>query len=485
MKIKALAAAFCAVTALFVSAASGKPASTNAAIQKQRLIVMTDMGADPDDSMSMVRLMLYSNEIDIEGLIATTSVWMKTDIHPDGIRSVIRAYGKARANLLQHETGFPKPETLLSRVATGQPGYGIAETGPGKDSMGSELIIRALKSPDPRPLWVAAWGGTNTLAQALIKIRATNSTAEADRLTSKLRVYTISDQDDSGAWIRRNFPNVFYVFSPGTYAFATWTAINAVIPETDNTTISNAWLRDHIQQNHGPLGAAYPDVAYGMEGDTPSILNLIPNGLNVPDHPDYGGWGGRYELYKPAPSSTDKEVNGGIPIEPETRPVWANATDTFLPYVPAPYGGAFVPSKKSFHGFQETLWRWRDDFQNDFAARMDWTVKPYAKANHPPVPVLDHPDHLTVHSGEAILLSATASYDPDGDSLSYQWFQYPEAGSYKQIIKSYGAENTIRGGYPAPEVTKPETVHFILRVTDKGSPALTRYKRIIVTILPK
>jgi hypothetical protein len=33
-----------------------------------------------------------------------------------------------------------------------------------------------------------------------------------------------------------------------------------------------------------------------------------------------------------------------------------------------------------------TLWRWRDDFQNDFAARMDWCTMTYKEANHPPVP---------------------------------------------------------------------------------------------------
>lgn len=491
MRVKFLAAALCAAVfacpvmaspAQHNSSAAGTPGDTPQ-MQKPRLIVLTDMWADPDDSMSMVRLMLYANEMDIEGLIATTSVWMKTETHPEGIRSVIRAYGKARANLLLHEGGYPREDTLLSLVVTGQPGYGLAATGEGKDTAGSDRIIRALEAPDPRPLWVTAWGGTNTLAQALLRIRATHSPAQTERLVAKLRVYTISDQDDSGAWIRKNFPGLFYVFSPGPYADATWTAMNTVIPDIDNSVISNNWLRTHIQQNHGPLGAAYPDVAYGTEGDTPSFLGLIPNGLNVPDHPDYGGWGGRYERYTPQMTGPT-EVTGGIPMEPETRPVWANATDTITPFVQPPYGRATVPASKSFHGFLETLWRWRDDFQNDFAARMDWTVKPYAAANHPPVPRLAHPDHLSVHSGEPILLSAMGSTDPDGDSLSYLWFQYPEAGSYKQPLTPDGATNIFRAHYTAPKVTAPQTIHFILRVTDKGSPALSRYKRVIVTVLP-
>ena len=59
-----------------------------------------------------------------------------------------------------------------------------------------------------------------------------------------------------------------------------------------------------------------------------------------------------------------------------------------------------VNGDKPIRDFKATLWRWRDDFQNDFAARMDWTTKPFSEANHPPVPVLSHPDAFTVKSGQ-------------------------------------------------------------------------------------
>jgi hypothetical protein len=176
--------------------------------------------------------------------------------------------------------------------------------GEGKDSEGSEWIIKVLEEDDPRPVWVSVWGGPNTLAQALWKIRETKSRREARRLISKLRVYTISDQDDSGSWLRKEFPELFYIVSAGgNYGSATWIAINRSFEGANNDVISNKWITDNIQQGHGPLGAQYPDVAYGMEGDTPSWLSLIPTGLNPfwDEHPDYGGWGGRYELYKPLP----------------------------------------------------------------------------------------------------------------------------------------------------------------------------------------
>jgi hypothetical protein len=363
--------------------------------------------------------------------------------------------------------------------------------GEGFDSEGSEWIIRVLEKEDDRPLWISVWGGSNTLAQALWKIRETKSPGEADRLTGKLRVYTISDQDDSGPWIRKEFPELFYIVSPGSYRDATWSAITSAQAGANNEVISTSWLTEHIQQGHGPLGAAYPDVAYGMEGDTPSWLSLIPTGLNPfwDDHPDYGGWGGRYELYIPEDPSQagGRQGFGRIAEGPETRPIWTNAEDTFRPRVPNEIGRAIRPDTAEYTGNHVSLWRWREDFQHDFAARMDWCTMDYEAANHPPVARVNHPEQFTVKSGEVFGLNADGTYDPDGDAMSYWWFQYPEAGSYEGVVRFAPlAENlyfvhTIR----APEVDTPRTLHFILKVTDKGTPALSRYKRVIVTVVPE
>ena len=330
------------------------------------------------------------------------------------------------------------------------------------------------------------WGGPNTLAQALYKIKETRSEAEARRLIDKLRVYTISDQDDSGIWMRTNFPGLFYIVSPGGYESSTWTAITKYYPGIKSEVISNSWLAENIQQNHGPLGSAYPDVAYGMEGDTPSWLSLIPNGLNNPEHPDWGGWGGRYELYQPEYSTIDRTgFTGGVPVDPEPHAIWTNAADNFTPYGPKEYGRAIRMDTITFHNNQATLFRWREDFQNDFAARMDWTFKSYQEANHPPVPALGHAEEITVKSGEIFILDASGTTDPDNDNLSYHWFNYPEAGTLDKPIQFALAENMYRiFTIKAPDVEKKETAHFILKVTDKGNPPLTRYKRVIVNIIP-
>ena len=460
------------------------PAAAQDSPERHRLLVLTDIEADPDDTQSLVRLLLYANEIDIEGLVATTSTHLRSAVHPESIRTVIAAYEKVRPNLLLHDKDYPAAASLQALVKQGVPEYGMAGVGEGKDTEGSEWLIRALDDPDPRPLWVNAWGGANTLAQALFKLRATRPAEEVARLVSKLRVYTMSDQDDAGPWIRANFPELFYIVTPGSdYGASTWGGIMAVVDGIDDATISNAWLAEHIQQGHGPLGAAYPDVAWGMEGDTPAFLGLIPNGLNVPERPDFGGWGGRYELYRPiVPVDDPKTFIQGVPIPQETRPIWTNSADKYTPSVEGEFNRATRPGEKSFESAQATLWRWRDDFQHDFAARMDWTVEPFAGANHPPVPRLEHAERLTVKSGQGIALGARPTTDPDGDSLSFYWFNYPEAGGWKEPVPIEGAQNAVGAWVIAPKVDKTETLHFILRVRDKGTPPLTRYKRVIVTV---
>lgn len=456
---------------------------------KSRMIVLSDIEADPDDSQTLIRLLLYSNQIDIEGLIATTSVHQKARVAPETLRKIINGYEKVQPNLLKHETGYPTAQLLLSVVKQGLPVYGMEGVGKGKDSEGSEWIIKVLEKDDIRPVWISVWGGPNCLAQALWKIKDTKSAADAKKLIAKLRVYTISDQDDSGYWLRKTFPDLFYIVSPGNYGTSTWTAINKVIKGANNEVISNNWLAENIQQGHGPLGTLYPDVAYGMEGDTPSWLMLIVNGLNNPDHPEWGSWGGRYELYKPEPVKTPVPpiFTGGGPYEPESRQIWTNASDKFTPRIANKYGRAIRLDTVSYNDNQVTLWRWREDLQNDFAARMDWCTKSFAEVNHPPVAKVNEPEQFTVKSGDIFKLDGDGSYDPDGDNLSYWWFQYPEAGTYKGIVNIAPYSENLYNVHTikAPEVTSPQTVHFILKVTDKGKPALSAYKRVIITIIPK
>ena len=452
------------------------------AADRTRILILTDIENEPDDAMSLVRFLTYANQFDVEGLVATTSAHQRDETAEWRIREILEAYGKVRENLELHEPGYPTVEALLALVRAGRPDYGMNAVGEGMDSAGSELLIEAIDRDDARPLWVNAWGGPNVLAQALWKYRETRSAEEVKAAEKKLRVYTISDQDDSGPWIRKNFPDVFYIVSPGfhaggAYHYATWSGISgdnfhARFTGADYSLVDNPWMDENIR-NKGPLGEQYPFMKYLMEGDTPSYLGLIQNGLNSPENPNWGGWGGRYELYTPHFQKWH--------LEPETRPIWTNAIDEVV--------GVDGHWHSSNHA---TIWRWREAYQNDFAARMDWTIKPYAEANHPPVVKLGHANELKAKPRDEVQLSAAGSTDPDGDELSYQWFYYREVGTFatsnartNEVVRVADADKAEASFVvPHRRVMRDGTgtMHFIVAVTDHGTPALTRYQRVIVTV---
>ena len=453
-----------------------------AAPEKPRVFVLTDIENEPDDAMSLVRFLVYSNQWDTEALVATTSVHQQKEIATWRIREIVTAYGEVQPNLQLHAPGFPTAEYLHGITKEGRPDYGMHAVGEGMDSSGSDYLIEVVDRDDPRPVWVLAWGGPNVLAQALWKVRATRSEEELDRFVAKLRVYTISDQDDSGPWMREEFPKLFYIASPGFHAgggyhHATWSGISgdnfhARFTGADFALVDNPWLDEHIRSK-GPLGAQYPQVKYLMEGDTPSFLNLIDNGLADLDRPDWGGWGGRYEYYTPRWRPYF--------LRPETRPFWATAEDEII--------GVDGKWHQTNHA---TIWRWREAMQNDFAARMDWTIKPYAEANHPPVAKLASPSRVHAKLGDRVPLSAVGSSDPDSDDLRYQWFVYHEAGTFLtesartgfpiKIENADQAEATLL--VPPRRFMRLGDIHVILAVTDSGTPALTRYARTIVTVTP-
>ena len=95
-------------------------------------MVMTDIANEPDDQMSMVRFLVYANHFDVEGLIATTSTWMKNKVRPDVIEMLVGAYEQVQPNLMKHQPGFPTAEALRRVIASGQVGYGMDAVGPAR-----------------------------------------------------------------------------------------------------------------------------------------------------------------------------------------------------------------------------------------------------------------------------------------------------------------------------------------------------------------
>ena len=421
---------------------------------KPRVINTTDLGADPDDKQSMVRQLVSSNEFDIEGLIVATGCWRKTQSNTKMLDTLVEAYAAAYPNLNVHADGYPTPKYLKSISVMGQTGYGMDDVGTGKDSSGSELIIASADRDDPRPLWIMGWGGMNTIAQAIWKVRETRSEEGLKKFLSKLRLFDILGQDDAGAWIAKNFPDVFYIRATGVYGWQP--------PKNGD------YQRNDIQ-SHGPLGAVYPDTQWATEGDSPAFMHIYPNGLNNPEQIDQGGWGGRFDLIKKA----------GIRSMSEVAKIEKDGETKYDPYYM--YGNTEEGA--------EAIKRWNKGYDNDFAARMDWSIiSNYKDANHHPVAVLNGNKtrsvlQMNASVGDKVELNAEGSTDPDGNTISYKWSFYDEPSSYDGSVSILN-DRSIKASIEIPENSKGKNIHIILEIYDNGSPNLYAYRRMIINVNP-
>ncbi len=453
---------------------------------QDRVIILADPNIlttkETDDAMSLVRLMVYSNEFDIEGLIATCS-------HNYGFRHVepfynaIDAYETSLPNLRIHANGYPDPNKLRDVTVLGPRLYGT-EFALNEEpiSEGAQLIINAIDKDDDRPIWIQIWGDGAVIVQALEHIRINQGQSAANSAADKLRIYDIAGQDDSGAWLKSadNYPNLFYIRGTTVYM--------AMDPMSDNWSIyippcgecskgdtyytDDAWVANNIQ-NHGALGDVYPDRKYLKEGDTPALLYIIPNGLNDPEKPWMGSWGGRYTRTPILDVRSNRHPLGDWDEYTETEfdpyPMYGSDEDTWS------YDG------NTYTNQWTGIFRWWPEFQNDFAARMDWSIQSsYSNANHPPV-INEEIKYISAFKGDILNLSYLDITDPDGNILNYKWWYYKEPGTYSGEVVINNSEELV------PEIIIPEDsenkeIHIILSVTDSGHPALTRYHRVVINV---
>ncbi len=449
---------------------------------KPRLVVCTDIApadVEPDDMESMVRLMAYADLYEIEALI--TSVGWNCDPYPvewaQYLHRVVEAYrqdvpklmkrsGQKKFQSITKENGrqsigyWPSAVYIKSRAVMGSVHGGIKVIGEGNDSPGSDLLIRLADEDDPRPIYVAAWGGANTLAQAIWRVKQTRSSDEVRQFVSKFRIYTITDQDmqysmrmnraySSHQWLRQEFhDDLQFIWDEGTWQ--------------EQCELGKRHWAKHQQhiQGKGALGKEYPTYKWGVEGDTPSFLYVMPNGLNDPEEPLQAGWAGYHE-----------------------RGLCADSLTTAWTSWQEPVRSISVGYKNRFY----------TDELNDFCARMQWADE--GEGNHNPQVIVNKvkgraPIHVNAKAGETICLDASRSTDADGNALTFRWWQQMEIGRTKvktdqrphEELSALCLSDQPKAMIHIPANAVGDTIHIVCEVHDDGPFHLASYRRIIISV---
>ncbi|MEM1225638.1 MAG: nucleoside hydrolase-like domain-containing protein [Planctomycetota bacterium] len=471
----------------------------NVTSAKTRLIVMADMGNEPDEEQQMAHLLMYANELDLEGLIACSGKYLhadrtdgRTKVRPDLFHNLVDGYSGVVENLRQHATGWPSPDALRRIIKAGTSDYGIAAVKPGRSNEASKLIEASILSDDPRKLYIVGNAGTNTLAQTLVDLHETRSNEEMEALCDRIIVFENGAQDNSGAWIAERYPNIaWHRSNHQTYGYGgpgrgesiqgpyTWE------PFERTADGQNDWVTEHISTKHGSLGERFPPRIMGGRlhflegGGTIPWMGLVNVGLTNPERLDWGGWSGRFSstrhkniLSRHQDIRKDELQYGEFRMfeadsEPET---WVD------PVHGEEFTGRYVP-----------VWRFRRAMFNEFRARMDWCVKDYDEANHSPVASFngDTGDKIVlrnVSAGQTIRLDASSSTDPDGDELEVHWWIYHEAGTYSGPLTLKEPTSNVTE-LTVPTDAAGKEIHVVLEVRDRSVVVpLTDYRRIVVTV---
>lgn len=443
--------------------------------ERIRVIVTTD--GEIDDECSLVRFLLYANEWDVEGIITSSSQYHSHGHKWAGdnwIDPYLDAYEKVYTQLQKHDSRYPSPTYLRERTVLGNV---ESEGDMDMPTAGSELIAKVLlDETDPRPVWLQAWGGTNTIARALKTIEEEHPD-KMEQVASKIRFFFIWEQDNTYQEYIRPHWGKYNILTIISDQFITWFYHwKKYIPEQQQRYMTGDWMKANILEQHGALCSLYKAHDNGdfrSEGDSPAFFHVIPTGLGNQEHPDWGGWGGRYVRVREN-TWLDPVPEAGYKY-PEGRWYTSNAWGrTRLKKE--------IANDQMLIDYLEPSWRWIIALQNDFAARADWCVKSYSEANHAPIVKLGNKKYILAMPGKTIELSAVGSKDPDGDRLTYRWWIYQEAGSYDGNAVIVDSDK-IKSSLVVPaDAKKGDTIHVICEVTDSGSPCLTRYKRTVIEV---
>jgi hypothetical protein len=497
---------------------------------RPRIVVTAD--PELDDNNSLIRFLLYSSDLKIEGLIYASSQfhwkgdgkgtkwfvpgreysrfgldtcpcpswrWTKDERF---IHDAVEAYAKVYPNLKVHNPSYPTPDELKSKIRYGNIEF---DGDYSKDSPGSDLIKSLMLDNKPGPLFITAWGGQSTIARALKSIQeqyeyTTQWEGIKKKISRKVVLLPSGDQDGTyPLYIKPNWPEIEYrQFSEGpNYGYG---AQLRAKPE-DSFYLTASWMKENVS-DRGPLGALYrvwgddkqmvkgdkldyfgfsgysdeqlKQMGYVVwlpvqekgswlgEGDNPTFMNMLDNGLRGYEVGSYGGWGGR---------ETGNKGNMDFSLSDTSANAIATALSTF----------SNPPSQSAKELAYPNFF---PSAQRDFAARLHWSVTPkYRGANHEPAIKIEGPLHVLAAAGEKIRLNGAVS-DPDGDVVSVKWWQLG-VGTYPKQVTILALTSVQMQVLMPKDAVGGQTIHLILEATDNGKPSLTRYQRVIITVRDK
>ncbi len=470
---------------------------------KARLLVTQD--GEVDDMNSLIHTLLYSNDIDLEGIVQTSSKlhysgdgaeaapfrWMGTDWMYD----FLDAYAEVYPNLIVHDADYPSPDALRAVTKVGNIRTEADVSG---DTEGSDLVKERILADDPRPLFIEVGGGANTVARALMSIEEeygdTEGWEEMYRHICDHVILTAWGMQDSCYmdYIQPNWPTMRMIdVSGSTLAYGYRWANVEVLSGESVEKLSAPWMEAHLEKGHGALldryvtwgdgtvlegeeaedqygsneellnndtlwvGHAYQRYDFLSEGDSPAWFLTVPNGLRSVEDLSWGGWAGRYVLKK---NKTNPDVR------------------------------LYQAAK----GNEKGVAFWISAIQSDFAMRADWCVTPeYENANHAPAVTVAEGIDLTKAAGETVTLHCSVE-DPDGDEADLFWYHYPLGDTYEEekdenkdpvAVEVTVSEDGTEASFTVPEDAKAgDTLHILLEAVDRGGTRPRAYQRIVITV---
>lgn len=500
---------------------------SNNAANRPRIVITCD--PELDDNNSLIRFLMYASDVNIEGLIYTSSGfhwkgdgkgtkwyvpgreyarfgldtcpctswrWAKDEKFID---DAVDAYTKVYANLKTHNAAFPTPEYLKSKIRFGNIEF---DGDISKNTAGSDLIKSLILDDKPGKLFITAWGGESTIARALKSIQeqyeyTTQWEAIKQKINRKVVLLPSGDQDDTYAkYIKPNWPGIEYRQFTGGPNYSYGAQLRAV-PQ-DSVYLTPTWMKENISDRE-PLGALYRvwgdgkqmvkgDIMdyFGFSGYTNEQLRSMGYAVWMPVQ-SKGSWLGEGDDF----TFMNMLGNGLRAYEDAGFGGWGGKglseqkPDMFSMPAGDTSQQAMAAAISNMTELMNKIASTMPDFfpaaQNDFAARLKWSVTTkYADANHTPVISIEGPLNVLAFPGETIKLNASIT-DPDKNIVAVKWWQFM-VGTYTNTITITNA-NDASAKITIPKDAKAgQTIHIVIEATDNGMPALTTYQRIIITV---